>query len=467
MKITEARNGLQSRKVLIGCAVSRVVLAAVAERWDDKEGLFDSRPANIIGNWCVQHYRKYAKAPGKSLESVYDSWSSQTKDKELAKQVEHLMIGLSKEYQSGKAKIQEAFTIDAAGKLFKAIQLRRRNREIEALLESGDTDKATALAETFTPIQMGSRSWVKATVADNGLKEALRKAKELPLVTYPGAMGEFFGSVFRRGGFAVYEGPEKRGKTVHLTDLSFRAISKGLKVAFFAVGDMSLDEMRELFSRRITGHPMYGDPTKFQYPLALTISGGSPEVAFEERERETLNFATSRKAWNRFNAKMGTDDLLRLAAYPNYSISILGLKAELQAWQRHGWNPDLCVIDYLDLLTPCTPGKSETRDQIDETWKRTRALAQVFNCCVVSASQTDAASYSAEVIGMSNFSGSKTKNAHVTAMIGLNQTDEEKEIGVMRYNLVVLRRGKSVGSKVCYAVGCPNIGNPVILSSLI
>lgn len=464
MKVTANRDGTAVRKLVTACAVNRTVLAAVAEKWDDKEGLLDSRHANIIVNWCVAHYRKYHKAPRQNLETIYDAWSQKTQDKELAKSVEALMLQLSQEYK--KSNIQEDYVLDLASKLFKKVQLKKRMREIDSLLEIGDVDKAAQVAESYAPIQMGGRSWIKGTVPDDGLRKALRKAQEPPLITYPGAIGQFFGDIFRREAFVVFEGREKIGKTRQLTDVAYRAICQKRKVAFFAVGDMSLDEMRELFAGRAVGRPLSGYDTKFNYPLTLQVSGGSAEVVSEIRVRSTLTFGAIRKFWNKFNEKNGTDDLLRIAAYPNYSISILGLTAELRAWQRHGWNPDVVIVDYLDLLLPCATGKSESREQIDETWKRTRAMGQMFKACVVSASQTDADSYTADLITMKNFSGSKTKNAHVTAMIGLNQNDNEKDQGIMKYNMVLRRRGKSVTSSVCYAAGCPAVGNPVIISTM-
>lgn len=471
MKITESADGLPARKILTACAVDRTVLAAVAERWPDKEGLFDSRHANIVGRWCVDHYRKFHKAPKGHLETIHDDWAQRHLDKELVKAVGSLMLALSKEYAAAKSNPQSDYLIDLAGKLFKKVQLKRRNREIDGLLELGDVDKASSLAEAYAPLQMGGRSWVKGTAADDSLRRAFERAEEPPLITFPGAAGEFFGNTFHRGAFVVAEGPDKRGKTTFLTDVSYRAMSAGHKVAFFAVGDMDQGEMLTMFARRGTGRPMpdTSDPNggrKFKYPLGIGPGGGASSVVHEERERDTLTFGGARAFWRKFNAAHGSDDLLRIAAYPNDSISVLGILAELKAWERRGWVPSVISIDYLDLLTPISVGKVESREQIDQTWKKARSLGQIFNACVVSVSQTDADAYTAEVITMKNFSGSKGKNAHVTAMLGLNQTDEEKEAGLMKYNFVNRRKGKFLSSAFLHAAGCPAVGNPFVVTTM-
>jgi hypothetical protein len=53
--------------------------------------------------------------------------------------------------------------------------------------------------------------------------------------------------------------------------------------------------------------------------------------------------------------------------------------------------------------------------------------------------QIKALGYSKELLSMNDFSEDKRKFAHVTAMYGLNQTSEEKQIGIMRINELVVR----------------------------
>jgi hypothetical protein len=64
----------------------------------------------------------------------------------------------------------------------------------------------------------------------------------------------------------------------------------------------------------------------------------------------------------------------------------------------------------------------------------------------------------------SNFSEDKRKNAHVTGMVGLNQTPDENEMEVMRLNWIVRRGARFTNSECCYLAGCLAIGNPAIRS---
>ena len=101
---------------------------------------------------------------------------------------------------------------------------------------------------------------------------------------------------------------------------------------------------------------------------------------------------------------------------------------------------DVVVIDYADLLA--TDSRDDFRHRENLKWSNLRGLAQIFNCLVVTATQSDANSYSARTITKKHFSEDKRKLAHVTGMIGLNQTESEERDEEMRLNWVVLRRGK-------------------------
>jgi hypothetical protein len=132
-------------------------------------------------------------------------------------------------------------------------------------------------------------------------------------------------------------------------------------------------------------------------------------------------------------------------------------------WAMNDWIPDVIVIDYADILLMNTPGL-EGRDLIDSTWKQLRALSQKMHCLVVTATQGDAGAYDAKIITKKNFSGDKRKNAHVTGTIGLNQTTEEKDIGVTRLNWVILRDSPFNETKCVHVAGCLAIANPAVKS---
>jgi hypothetical protein len=83
---------------------------------------------------------------------------------------------------------------------------------------------------------------------------------------------------------------------------------------------------------------------------------------------------------------------------------------------------------------------------------------------VLTATQSDSAAYDAKRISRKHFSNDKRKNAHVTGMIGLNQTPDEKTEGYMRLNWVVLRESFYNEKQYCYVATCFELANMAVRS---
>jgi hypothetical protein len=127
--------------------------------------------------------------------------------------------------------------------------------------------------------------------------------------------------------------------------------------------------------------------------------------------------------------------------------------------------PDVIVIDYADLLAPMPGYAHDSQDQIDMAWKTMRSISQQLHCCVVTATQSSAASYYADTLDKTHFSRDKRKFAHVTAMFGLNQTKDEKRLGVMRFNWLQFREAEFDEDKCVHVAGCLGLANPCMFST--
>jgi hypothetical protein len=83
---------------------------------------------------------------------------------------------------------------------------------------------------------------------------------------------------------------------------------------------------------------------------------------------------------------------------------------------------------------------------------------------VVTATQTAARGYDAITQSQKHFSEDKRKLAHVTGMVGLNQTVKEKEKGIMRLNWIELREGWYSERQCCYVATCFELANMAVKS---
>lgn len=462
MKVENRTDGSMVRRVLTGMIVDDAVIRRIAAQWDGK--LFKARWANLIGEWCVTFCRRYDKAPRKSIEGLFDEWSRKA-DKDTVKLIDKFLSGLSGEYNQRRRESNSDFVIDEATKLFNRVKLDRLAESIQEALADGDTEKALKKVAGHNQVEISAATGIDVLHDMNAVKRAFEEKKE-PLIKYTGALGRFFGDVFERDAFVSFMGPEKRGKTWWLLDLAWRAMQQRRKVAFFEVGDLSEHQIMRRFMIRAAKRPLKAGVVRIPESIEMDEDSGETSVLFKERKyKQGLGWQAAwegcQKALKRTRSK---DTYLKLAVHPNSTLSVDGMRAVLDGWDRNNWLPDVIVIDYADILAPPV-GMVESLDQINATWKQLRSLSQQLHGLVATATQTNAASYQANTVGRQHFSGNKLKLAHVTAMIGLNQSDSEKEQGVMRLNFVAQREAEYSEGRCVHVAGCLGIANPALKST--
>jgi hypothetical protein len=464
VRVVEKRDGKVEREILTGMVTHPVVLSSVAAKWDDKEGMFNSPWANVVAGWCVKFYEKYGKAPGKAVEGLYEAWSRRA-DEDTARIVEKFLAALSGEYVRRKKEINPEYLIDRAGQHFTQVRLSRLRDAIDGDITAGDLEDALKRVNSFDRLEMGQGATIDLLQDFDSWKEALADPDAEILVRYPGALGKFYGDALARDNFVAFLGPEKRGKTWALMDVAWRAMLQRRKVLFFEIGDLSKRQVMRRFGVKASGIPIR--PGEFQFPVKLGSDSKSAVVKHKTRKfKEGLSFDKAVEALKRVALEQvkSKKPYFKLEVYPNNTIGMTGIRSSVQRLERSGWVPDVVVIDYADLLA-APPGYTESRDQINASWKAMRALSQEYHCLVLTATQANAASYKADSLDMSNFSEDKRKFAHVTGMVGLNQSDEEKEDNILRYNWLVLRESRFSMRKFVFVAGCPELASPCILSS--
>ena len=458
----ERRDGNVERMVVAGCLGSRSIIAEIAPQWEPH--LLPSRWASMIVNWCIDHYKRYGSAPGRSIVNYVDQWASTQSDREIVFAVEHALNNIWTEWETIKRDVSPDYVIDCAARLFNQHKLRALRDQLNVDLESGDVDGAMARVHDYRRVELGLGSGINLLEQVELMHGAFEQRSE-SLVTYPSALGTFFGPAFGRDCFVAFLGKEKIGKSYWLQDIAWRGMEQNRNVAYFEVGDMSQHQVLRRFATRALQRPLR--KSRYYYPMTMEPVGpGNTEIP--EMTRST------REEYDDISPQLAIDEFTRLAAthganrfklscHPNSTISVAGIDNMLTEWERDGWTADLCVIDYADILAPMDR-REIGRDAINNTWKAMRALSQRRHCCVVTATQADADSYDSWLLSMSNFSEDKRKYAHVTAMAGINQTQPEKERGIYRLNWLVGREFEFTESQVVWTAACLTVGNPAILS---
>jgi len=472
------------RKITTGFIVSTEYVQQLYSTWDSK--LLEADTARVLIGWCLEYFERYHRSPGKDIEGIYAQHLRQGLDKERAEWIEMILAGLSEEYE--RQQFNVSYLLDQTKSYLRERRLKMLAEDIQFELSQGRVEEAEALAQGYLPIAVEQSSIINPFSAEvrSKIKQAFAE-REAPLIRFPKALGKFWNRELVRGGFVALMGMEKIGKTFNLIELSMRAMRSGCNVMFFQAGDMTeLQFLRRLgvYLARRSDDPEYceamwvptvdcllnqldecNEPMResnrrlFQEPEEITWQAlinaarkhpehvpchncpklrGTPWLKWQEAT-QPLTWTQAYRLHRLFEKK--TQNHFRLSTHANEILSVAQMKAHLDLLERReGFVPDVVVVDYADILAPDPDfSRLEFRHQQNRIWQRLRNLSEERHCLVLTATQIKVKGYDKKLLTMSDFSEDKRKFAHVTAMYGMNQTPEEKQIGLLRLNALVVR----------------------------
>lgn len=516
-------NAEVERKMIIGLIASTEYCSLI--RQDIKPELITTPVAKLLAQWCCEYFDKYNKAPARDIAEIYlQKVKAGRVSKDIAEEIEEdILPELSEEWEEYGINVESL--VDSTKSYFREAALYHIKEDLEVLLEKGDIEEAEKIVAAYKGV-----AETKHVLVLNNL-EQLRKATKkafseasAPILTYPGALGEFWNSSMVRGGFVAFLAPEKRGKTALMIDAAIRGTRQKQNVAVFQAGDMTegqqLRRIAIYLSKNSDKEKYTGDliiPVKDCYYNQIDdCSSNLRECDFgafadmkwhsikQARQETTADdileamkdepdykpchncLAYKKNAWGmpylkKYRVKDAlTEDSalsvleeyfckknrgLRISTHANGTLSVEEMKAVLNTWeQKDGWVADIIIVDYADLLT--TKGNQEERHKQNNIWKALRGLNQETNALLITATQSDAAAYEQDTLRLKNFSEDKRKYAHVTAFYGLNQDSKgrEKNLGVLRINELLLREDGFDANRQVTVLQAMSIGRPILTS---
>jgi len=113
--------------------------------------------------------------------------------------------------------------------------------------------------------------------------------------------------------------------------------------------------------------------------------------------------------------------------YPTKSASTGTIRTHLEKLKNRGFEPDLIIVDYGDILRPKIIRK-EKRHELETIYEDLRALAQENKCPVWTASQTNRSGLNAEVITMESISEAFNKCFVADLIFSVSRTIEDKAV---------------------------------------
>ena len=275
----------------------------------------------------------------------------------------------------------------------------RRSAEIlieqaENSLATGNVDRAVQLLENYTPPRQIQHNEVD--IFGKEVIEGVFQQQE-PLFTYNGELGAMLNPFMKRSSFVAILAPEKRGKSWFLIEFAMKALKAGHKVLFIEAGDMSTNQLMTRFFTYITGRPIgktraivpmwdcelsrKGQCGKMWYqhsPAQYKEGDGLTHTDIYENGYRPCSACAERGEWfparglavvqrvkpltrenieklaiygDEILGRYGGD--LKVFTYPANTLRVSDI-AELmrELDEQRGWQPDVVVIDYADILAP-------------------------------------------------------------------------------------------------------------------
>ena len=131
---------------------------------------------------------------------------------------------------------------------------------------------------------------------------------------------------------------------------------------------------------------------------------------------------------------------LIIKEYPTKSASTETIKNHIERLKKRGIEPDMIIVDYADLLRPVKETR-EKRHDLENIYEELRAIAQIYDCPLWTASQTNRSGLNAEVITMEAISEAFNKCFVSDFIFSLSRTIEDKNANTGRVFVAKNRNG--------------------------
>lgn len=209
---------------------------------------------------------------------------------------------------------------------------------------------------------------------------------------------------FNRGELNVFLGLPGSGKSFALDWIAKAAIVQRKKVIIYTL-EMSAD--------RVAGR--------------LDASFSGVEI------RELRNQPTKiQKKLKHFRQLYG--DSLLIKSFPAKTASVQTLRSHLLEKKMQGFEPEVIIVDYINLLKR-NPEIESSYQGLGDVYIELRSLVQEFNLWGITAGQSNRAGFEAKIITMKDIGESFEGAMHSDVIITLNQNEDEKQKGMMRLYL--------------------------------
>jgi replicative DNA helicase len=278
-----------------------------------------------------------------------------------------------------------------------------------AMMQSIKLIKSSSFDEIEKVIQDALKLGTDNNFGHNYHTDALKRFEYInrsPITTGWDRMDEIVKGGLGKNELGVVIAPTGAGKSMVLVHLAAQALKEGKTVVYYTL------ELKDT----VVG-------SRFDSCLS-----GIPLNELRDRKDEVLNHVET------------VEGSLIIKEYPTKSASVQTIKNHIEKLKKRGVYPDIILVDYADLLRPDRQ-TGEKRHELEETYENLRALAQIYEMPVWTASQTNRTGLNAEVITMEAISEAFNKCFVADFIFSLSRTVQDKQANKGRVFVAKNRNG--------------------------
>lgn len=230
---------------------------------------------------------------------------------------------------------------------------------------------------------------------------------------------------FMQNGRALYvfAGETNVGKSIFLGNIASNMASQGKTVLIITL------EMSELvYAKRLSSN-ITKIPMRSLRDESLTLKQQIEEIS-----------------------KKSPDSRILIKEFPPSTITCLQIQSFIKSITSKGIKIDAIVVDYVNLIKSTIGNNSYER--VKYATEQLRALTYMFSCPIITATQLNRSGYNVNNPGLDTIGESMGLAATADVIIGIYQDEEDKELGIVKMNMMKNRFGAKFGTtsmKIDYA----------------
>ena len=360
---------------------------------------FEKKYLQIFIETLMRHREKYSTHPNFEVMMTLLRTELNHHDKATSKQVREFFARIK-----SSDGIEEAQWIKD-----KAIDFCRKQVLKAAMLQSVKLLKSSSFDEIEKVIQDALKLGTDNNFGHEYHKDALARFEIInraPISTGWDRMDEICKGGLGKNELGVVIAPTGAGKSMVLVHLAAQGLRQGKTVVYYTL-ELKDTVVGGRFDSNLTGIPL---------------------SELKNRKEEVLDKIQD------------VDGSLIIKEYPTKSASVQTIKNHIEKLKKRGIEPDMVLVDYADLLRP-SRASSEKRHELEETYEGLRALAQIYEIPVWTASQTNRSGLNAEVITMEAISEAFNKCFVADFIFSLSRTVQDKQSNKGRVFIAKNRNG--------------------------